>query len=119
MERTTSTETETPCQRDVLQYRDGSLGSMARGCPHETSKTYHHHRRRRRDRSGSGSRSLPVMRYCPRRGPPGSGVLELTRGLGDPHLGFKFDVAREENLLRFMNGLKHNLAKLACSSTTP
>lgn len=65
------------------------------------------------------SMSLPMMRYCRRRGPPGSGVLELTRGLGDPHLGFKFDVSREENHLRFMNGSKHNSAKLACSSTTP
>ncbi|APO70317.1 short-chain dehydrogenase protein (plasmid) [Rhizobium gallicum] len=30
---------------------------------------------------------------------PGSGVLELARGLGDPHLGLEFDVSREENIL--------------------
>lgn len=43
---------------------------------------------------------------------PGSGVVELARGLGHPHLGLECDVSREEDILALYGRVEAQFAQL-------
>ncbi|MGX5844527.1 SDR family NAD(P)-dependent oxidoreductase [Mesorhizobium sp. ArgA1] len=44
---------------------------------------------------------------------PGSGVLELARGLGRPHIGLEYDVSKEEDILALYRRVEAQFAQIS------
>ncbi|TIX41209.1 MAG: SDR family NAD(P)-dependent oxidoreductase, partial [Mesorhizobium sp.] len=44
---------------------------------------------------------------------PGSGVVELARGLGEPHLGLECDVSREEDIVALYGRVEAQLGQIS------